>query len=341
MFNIFKKHILGIFVSSFVITLAILSFVLVSYAEEYNPQVKGASASDVRPVVISDNGVKMTAYCSGETVDEIFEELGIKCWPEDKIKVFPDPALGIGTKIIIRRATPVVIVYGLKKIKLRTWSNTVAEVLAEKKIKLNDLDKINYDLDKELTNNIKIVIVRVKEKTVIETEPITYETERRDDPETIKGKEYIFQYGENGKKKVDYRVTYENGREVRREKIGENIIEAPVKQIVMVGTRPIITVACGGYDSVVAPAASTYGVSGNNLCWCMGIESMYDSNRIGYGSGGPFYGLFQYQISTWYFLSSLAGFGGSKWYNATAQIYTTAYSWSQGGYWRWPSCPSP
>jgi len=339
MFNIFKKHILGIFVSSFIITLAILSFVLVSHAEEYDPQVKGASTSDVRPVLIIDNGIKMTAYCSGETFDEIFDELGITYWPEDKIKVFPDPALGIGTKITIRRATPVVIVNGLKTIKLRTWSNTVSEVLSEKKIKLGDLDRINFEMDKELTNNIKIVIVRVKEKTVTETELISYETERRDDPETIKGKEYISQYGKNGKKEVEYRVTYENGKEIKREKIGEKIIKQSKTQIVMVGTRPIVTVACGGYDSAVALAASRYGVSADNMCKCMWLESQFNPYAV--GGGGTWYGLFQYSKSTWSFLSCLSGHCGESIYNSTAQIWTTAWAWGHGQCGRWPSCPCP
>lgn len=339
MFSILKNHLFGILISSLIATVAVFSLVMVSFAEEYQPQVKGASTSDVRPVVIVDNGVKMSAYCSGETIDEIFEELGIKCWPEDKIKFFPDPALRIGTKISIRRATPVTIIDGLKALKVRTFSNTVAEILKEKKIKIDSDDKVNLAMETELTNNIRIVIVRVKVKTITEEEEIAYETERRDDPETTKGKEYISQYGKNGKKEVEYRVTYENGQEVKRDKVSEKILEEATTKIVMVGTKPIINVACGGYDSVVAAAASRYGVSANNMCRCMWIESQFNPYAV--GGGGTWHGLFQYTLGTWLNLSCQSGYCGYSIYNSTAQIWTTAYSWGQGGCRRWPSCPCP
>ncbi len=51
------------------------------------------------------------------------------------------------------------------------------------------------------------------------------------------GNSYIEQYGENGKKELTYKVIYENGKEVKRELVGENVIKQPKDHIVVKGTR--------------------------------------------------------------------------------------------------------
>lgn len=333
MLSVFRRHIVGIVVAAFVVTLVPLFLVLIKEAEPYQPQVAGAKSSAVTPVVIIDNGVKMSAYCSGKSVEEIFGELGISCFPEDRIKAFPDPAIGLGTTITIRRATPVVIYDGLKHIFLRTFSDTVKEVLKEKKIKIGAKDKINHNLETELVNNIKIVIVRVREKMIAKMETIDFETKYQDDPSTVKGKQYVSQAGARGSKKVKYKITYENGIEIKREIVSEKIIKEAKTEIVMVGTRPIITTYCGGYDSTVAQAASKYGVDGNRLCRLMMIESNGNPYAIG---AGHYYGLYQYTLGFWADASSAAGFGGAKWYDATAQIYATAWAIADGQGYRWP-----
>lgn len=328
-------------IASFVITLFVLCFILVSHAEEYNPPVKGISDLAAKPVVILDQGVRMSAYSSSETMEAILDELGISFWPEDKIKAFPDPELGLGTTITIERATPVIVLDGGRKLAIRTFCKTVGELLKEKKIKLNRGDKINFKSNYQLKNNLRIIIIRVASRIVKIEKDIPYDSITQEDASMFIGKSYTKQEGKTGKKIITYKVRYENGIEVSREKLSEKILSEPVDEINVIGTKPTITVYCGGYDSSVSAAADHYGVSADHLCACMRMESQFDYRSVGYGYGGPFYGLFQYQMGTWYYLSSLAGFGGSNWDDATAQIYTTAYSWSQGGCWRWRRCACP
>lgn len=68
-------------------------------------------------------------------------------------------------------------------------------------------------------------------------EEIQYETEYHKDSNLLSQDRKILQKGANGKKKVLYRVTLENGYEKTLEAIDEEIIKEPVKQIVRVGTK--------------------------------------------------------------------------------------------------------
>lgn len=59
----------------------------------------------------------------------------------------------------------------------------------------------------------------------------------KENPELKKGETKVIQKGENGEKTVKYKVTYNNGKEVSREKISEKITKEPVKEITEVGTK--------------------------------------------------------------------------------------------------------
>jgi murein DD-endopeptidase MepM/ murein hydrolase activator NlpD len=80
--------------------------------------------------------------------------------------------------------------------------------------------------------------VNVKHE-VSKKEVISFETEIKEDPSMLKGEEKTTQEGKNGEKLVDYLVYEENGSEVRREAIEEEVIKEPVKEVIVKGTKVI------------------------------------------------------------------------------------------------------
>jgi uncharacterized protein YabE (DUF348 family) len=233
-------------IAAFAVTLVPLFFVLISSAEAYNPQVAGEKISAVKPVVIIDNGVKMSTYCAGETVDEIFAELGIACFPEDRIKVFPDPALGLGTTINIERATPIILIDGGKSQIVRTFAKTVQDLLSEKKITIKKGDRINVGLTSNLKENMVIAIIRIKLRKIKIKETIDYGTIVKEDPNMLIGQNRVDREGKAGKKEVTFKITYENGIEISRKKIDEKILTEPIDEIVVKGTKmPVLDIQYG------------------------------------------------------------------------------------------------
>ena len=64
------------------------------------------------------------------TLTAMLARLHVTVAPEDKVFIFPDPSLGIGSQIRIYRATVVNLTDAGKSKTIRTWAPTVADFAA-------------------------------------------------------------------------------------------------------------------------------------------------------------------------------------------------------------------
>ena len=72
----------------------------------------------------------------------------------------------------------------------------------------------------------------------VRTEEIPYETERNDNPDLESGTESVTQEGQVGELTITESVTYdENGEEINREVISEEVTTEPINEIIDVGTQ--------------------------------------------------------------------------------------------------------
>lgn len=72
-------------------------------------------------------------------------------------------------------------------------------------------------------------------------EEIPFETERRENADLTSGTEQVIQEGQTGTKEFTYDVTYENGEEVGRELVSEEVVTEPIIRIIEVGTQELVT----------------------------------------------------------------------------------------------------
>lgn len=168
---------------------------------------------------------------------EMVAALNIAVYPEDKVRFFPDPSLGIGSKIYIYRANPVKVIDG-KRVKIyRTWMPTVEKFLEEKNIELGDKDKITPSLSSPIEKNQKIVINRVAETTVTDKIVLPFDVITKDNPNLERGKTSIEQEGKNGLREKKYLVRREDGIEVNRKLLSDEITAKPQNKIIINGTK--------------------------------------------------------------------------------------------------------
>ncbi len=73
-------------------------------------------------------------------------------------------------------------------------------------------------------------------KTISETEVIPFSEQRSEDGTINQGEERVGQEGVNGQRKVYYEVSYEDGAEISRQMISEEVVLSPTPKIVLVGT---------------------------------------------------------------------------------------------------------
>lgn len=153
------------------------------------------------------------------------------------------------------------------EITVMTGKTKVADILEENHIILEEDETVLPSLEEEITSSNKIIISKIgdepveiasveeinidtekivedytniTEKIITVIEEIPFETITKD---VSNGSgtttNQIIQAGQNGEKKITYKVTYKNDVEISREEISSEIIKEPVNKIVQVQTKTI------------------------------------------------------------------------------------------------------
>jgi hypothetical protein len=193
--------------------------------------------------------------------------------PEDIVAAFPPPAWGIGSEIKIYRATPVEIIDWGKPTLYRTWATTVEALLAEKKLELGENDKILPVVSTTLAIDparalVPLVITRVAITEVKQKETIAFKRIEKEDPELPRGQKKT-DAGSAGERTKVYRVTRENGVEVSRVLLSNEVTKEPKDETVIIGTKVIIGKSHSGraswYDYASTKVATDLFKKGTQL----------------------------------------------------------------------------
>ena len=99
-----------------------------------------------------------------------------------------------------------------------------------------DVSNIKPGQEIELSAEKKLLSVATKEKSTYQEE-IPFGTQEKEDKNLPVGKSRTVQEGHNGKKEIQVNIVRENGKEVSREILAENIVEQPVSKIIAKGTK--------------------------------------------------------------------------------------------------------
>jgi len=193
----------------------------------------------MKHVVINDNGNKIAIKTMKATVREVLEQTGIIVAGEDYISMPFDAKLAkIQENIIeIKRAVPIFIKVDGKEYDVKTYKDTVKEVLGDYAIGVDDNDKfVESQLGDIIVPNMDILIVRVDEKTVTESSSIPFKTITKENNRLNLGTKNTIREGKEGVREKKYTVVYENGKQMAKQLINDIVSLKPLDKIVEVGT---------------------------------------------------------------------------------------------------------
>lgn len=191
-----------------------------------------------RVVNISIDGEVVKIWTTESKVKDILEEAKIEVSEHDKLSLALDENL-VDNKIDIQKAFQVTLVDGLEVRKLWSTSTTVANFLKQQEIKLNELDRVENDLEQVITPKEEIKIVRVEKVTDVVEEPLKFAVETKTDSSLLKGQEKVVTQGEEGIVSRTYEVTKENGKVVKKVLKSEAVVKEPTTKVVSVGTKVV------------------------------------------------------------------------------------------------------
>jgi uncharacterized protein YabE (DUF348 family) len=192
------------------------------------------------PVTIVDGDHKTFTYSAAATPRSVAKQVGVQVYPEDNLVSVPTDNFltegSIGERVVIDRATPVMLnLYGTP-VTIRTHSKTVGDVLKERNVKLSADDTIQPAAPTPITAETQIFLVRKGTQITTEQQDIAADVQTVDDSNLTFGTTAIRQQGVAGKKIITYQLQMENGKEIGRTKIQEVTTQEPVTQIVAKGT---------------------------------------------------------------------------------------------------------
>ncbi|MFO0705053.1 MAG: G5 domain-containing protein, partial [Candidatus Andersenbacteria bacterium] len=241
-------------------------------------------------------------------------------------------------RIYIQRAPGVVLKADGKVQELKTGSTTVAQLLAERKVRLDKDDRVEPAKSTPIQPNMVVTVVRVETKEETEQEQIAFETTTQDDAGRYVGEQAIKTEGQNGLKEKKFSLVFEDGKEVKRELVAESVTKEPVTKVVLVGTKqkpappkPKIASgpAVGPYANLINDAAAKYGQNPQEL---MGVMLCESGGYRWADNGAGNLGLFQFSKGMW--SENWNTYRNSDIFS-TDQIYAAALAWSLGMRGRW------
>ncbi|MFS0673850.1 ubiquitin-like domain-containing protein [Ornithinibacillus sp. 179-J 7C1 HS] len=188
-------------------------------------------------VVVTIDGEEQTYFTVADTVGDFLKEKNLSFSEHDELSVALDTAIKDGINVTVEQAFQISIQDGGKEEKVWTTGGSVEELLKSRNIELSELDKIKPALDKTITKDTTISIVRIEKKVEEVTDSVAFDTETRHDSSLEKGKEKVISAGEEGSVVKTYEITYENGKEVDRELVSEEVTKESKNRIVAVGTK--------------------------------------------------------------------------------------------------------
>ncbi|MBI4948147.1 G5 domain-containing protein [Candidatus Berkelbacteria bacterium] len=323
-------------VISAVFFLTVLALVIEFFSP---PQQKTSSAimqsfvSSATSETTSHPTETFTAPPSAKTINDAFKKAGKEFYPEDEITAVPDPSLGLGSLITVKRAMPITLTDGKKKFVIRTWASDLAGLLNESQIKLGDEDKINPSPITTLKPNLKVTITRVARSHVTEIDTIEYKTIVENNFYEYVGTEKVVTAGKNGEIEKRYLIIRIDGEIASKTLVSSKVIKPSVTKKVIRGALKRVTARCQKYVDWAVDASLKNGINPNDLLYRMFKESSCTPTSV---AAAGYQGLLQYDPSLWVSLSAKAGYPGASIWDAKAQIYTTAWAWANGHRRRWP-----
>lgn len=220
-------------------------------------------------VILKLNGEEKKVWTTTKTVKEFLAESEIAIKEQDQLSIPLEAKIKQGLIINLDTAFQVVVNDGGEERTVWSTSTTVADFLEQQGIKLNELDRVEPGLDQMIGENVPINIVRVEKVTDVVEEPLEFATVTQKDSNLESGKQQVVQEGKTGKVQKTYEVILENGQEVSKTLISENMMENATDKIVAVGTKEMTQLVSRGtetgkefYVSSTAYTASCNGCSG-------------------------------------------------------------------------------
>ncbi|MBK5306036.1 MAG: DUF348 domain-containing protein [Frankiaceae bacterium] len=275
-----------------------------------------------RQLALVVDGHRRVVWVTAASVEEALDQIGLRA---DGAVLSASRSRGIplgGFSLEVLTPKAVAILVDGHVTTLTTTGRTVRDALIQAAVRLNPTDQLSAPRSAVLTDRMVIRVTRVVGRTVTESFPIPYRTDRRTDATMFKGDTKVLVAGRPGVLLRTYTLRFVNGK-LAAKHLGSEVKTAdPVTRVLVVGTKP-------------RPAVRRSTGSADGLNWAALARCESGGNPRAVSSSGAYRGLYQFSMSTW---RGVGGTGDPIDASPSEQTYRAKILYSRSGRSPWPVC---
>ena len=189
-----------------------------------------------RRVVVTIDGKKVVRWTTAKNVAEVLAQLN-QSDPDNHVSVSRSLDISrAGLSFSMQTAKDVTVTIGGKTQKI-TAVGTVADALKAAKVEVDSSDAVNPGLGTPLSDGMKITLTMVDQKSQKRRVAVPFSTKKVEDSSLPKGEIKVITKGVNGINEETWTVVFKDGKKVSEKKVSSKVVNAPVTQVVKVGTK--------------------------------------------------------------------------------------------------------
>ena len=189
-----------------------------------------------RRVVVTIDGKKVVRWTTAKNVAEVLAQLN-QSDPDNLVSVSRSLDISrAGLSFSMQTAKDVTVTIGGKTQKI-TAVGTVADALKAAKVEVDSSDAVNPGLGTPLSDGMKITLTMVDQKSQKRRVAVPSSTKKVEDSSLPKGEIKVITKGVNGINEETWTVVFKDGKKVSEKKVSSKVVNAPVTQVVKVGTK--------------------------------------------------------------------------------------------------------
>jgi resuscitation-promoting factor RpfB len=278
-----------------------------------------------RPLDVNLDGEESRYWVTATDVSSALDQVGIRFAAAD-LSVSRGATIGrdgLDLDVVTPKKLTVRLA-GDKPAKESVTALTVGQALDELGVDVDKHDEVRPGLGATVEDGDRVVFTNVRKVTKKVTETVAHDTVERTDSSMFDDESETLRAGEDGTRRVLYKITLENGKVADRKAIETNLLRKPVAEIVRVGTkeRPV--------------EAPTTNYAGGSTVWDQ-LADCESGGNWAINTGNGYYGGLQFSLSTW------RAYGGPGYPHQQSRetqiaIATKVRDANGGGYGSWPHC---
>ena len=177
----------------------------------------------------------------GEAIQDLSNRLGLDLKEKDEVNLDRKEAIVADAELNVQRAVPIKVKVDGKELDTYLAPRTVEEALKKLEVVLNEKDKVSLPLDQMIKADDQIQVFRVTEKIENVKSEIPYQIVAQPADFPVGLPDRVMKKGANGEHEQVIKVMFEDGKEVERLVLQQQVLRAPVNQVVSRGAQTTIS----------------------------------------------------------------------------------------------------